>query len=136
MHKNVRIAALGLAAAGAVMAGGVLSASAASVEPEFVAGNPACSGLKIEPVADGTYGPITIDVTGSSFDFWAADGTTVTTVIVKGGPNANVYHYASPGVSSDTDLSAPLKGSRPYGLSHICFDVDDDKDPDPTSTPK
>lgn len=97
-----------------------------------VTGNPSCEGgLKIEPVVDGTYGPVTIDVTGSSFSFSTDD--LVTAVIVKGGPNANIYTYPSPGVSSDSGLTAPINpnNGRPYGLSHLCFFVDDKKDPDP-----
>jgi hypothetical protein len=111
-------------------------ASAAHVTPTTIAGNPSCEGgTKIEPVADGTYavpgGSITIDVTDKSFDF-TTSGVTVFQVIVKGGPNANLYDYASlGGVTSDTGLSAPLHGGKPAGLSHLCFFTDDEKPPPP-----
>lgn len=43
-------------------------------------------------------------------------------VIVKGGPNANVYSY-SPASTADTDLTTPTNPSnnKPYGLSHVEF---------------
>lgn len=121
-----------LAAVGLVGLTGVAAAAHRTVVE--VSGNPSCAGgLKIEPVVDGTYGPITIDVTGSSFSF-TTDGTLVTTVIVKGGPNANLYTYPAPGLSSDAGLNAPINpnNGKPYGLSHLCFFVDDKKDPEPT----
>lgn len=96
-------------------------ASAASVEPSLINGNPSCEGgLKIEPVTSGTYGPVTISVSGSSFSFTSTE--VVTAVIVKGGPNANLYNYGA-GVTSDSGLNAPInpKNGNPYGLSHLCF---------------
>lgn len=89
-----------------------------------------CS-VKIEPVADGTYaifdcegedGSITIDVTGSYFDWLASMNIAVSAVIVKGGPDSNVYLY-DPAAQSDTGLHAPINPSNgsPYGLSHITF---------------
>ena len=107
----------------------------ASVDPIFVAGNPSCSdfegynaGFKIEPVADGTYTitgtnqTITIDVTGSFFDWTSTIG--IDAVIVKGGPNANLYVYNPPAPSmGDTGLHAPINSSNgnPFGLSHLEF---------------
>src|SRR5688572_3770378 len=107
------------------------------VPPVFVPGNPSCPAglteLKIEPVADGTYTDGTLTVTidvrdtaaGPVFDFTANIG--VDTVIVKGGPNANIYNY-SPEATSDTGLHAPVNDSngKYFGLSHIsfCYDVD------------
>ena len=133
MVKIAKLAVIGVFAAVLALFGGTLSASAASVTPTVLAGNPSCEGgLKIEPVSSGTYGPITIAVSGSSFSF-SANGVLVTSVIVKGGPNANLYTYPAPGVSSDTGLTAPInaKTDRPYGLSHLCFFFDDKKTPDP-----
>jgi hypothetical protein len=111
-------------------------ATAAQVEPLFIAGNPSCAGgTKIEPVADGTFavpgGSITIDVTDKSFGF-TANGVTVFQLIVKGGPNANLYDYSAlGGVTSDTGLVAPLNGGKQPGLSHLCFFTDDKKPPPP-----
>ncbi|MPY80950.1 MAG: hypothetical protein GEV04_21440 [Actinophytocola sp.] len=139
MVKLARLAAIGVFAAVLALFGGTLSASAGHwTSVTQVGGNPACEGgLKIEPVTSGTYGPVTIAVSGSSFGFSSTE--PVVEVIVKGGPNANVYTY-DPGVLSDSGLTAPLnpKNDRPYGLSHLCFffgdgktPPDDPKDPDP-----
>jgi len=111
------------------------SASAASVAPVSGLGNPSCAdGLRLEPVASGTYhgGLITIVVTGSTFSF-TTDGTLIGAIVVKGGPGYNLYTYPDPGVTSDSGLSAPTnaKNGRPYGLSHICIFGDDKKTPDP-----
>jgi hypothetical protein len=57
-------------------------------------------------------------------------------VIVKGGPNANVYTY-SPEETSDTGLHTPFNensGSN-YGLSHVLFCYDSEGTPTPTPTP-
>lgn len=132
MVKLAKLAAIGVFAAVLALFGGTLSASAASVTPILLSGNPDCTGdLKIEPVESGTYGPVTIAVHGSSFDFSSTQ--IVTDVIVKGGPNANWYDYGD-GVFSDTNLTAPTnpRNGKPYGLSHLCFSFGDDKkDPDP-----
>ncbi len=113
---------------------GSATASAASVTPVFISGNPSCDGgIKIDPVVSGTYGPVRIVVSGSSFSFYTVGDAVVSDVIVKGGPNANWYHYDPP-VTSDTGLTAPLNpnSGKPYGLSHLCFSVDDKKFPDPS----
>ncbi|MEU0462811.1 hypothetical protein ABZ215_02285 [Amycolatopsis sp. NPDC006131] len=112
---------------------GSATASAASVTPVFISGNPSCDGgIKIDPVVSGTYGPVRIVVSGSSFSFYTVGDAVVSDVIVKGGPNANWYHYDPP-VTSDTGLTAPLNpnSGKPYGLSHLCISVDDKKFPDP-----
>ena len=135
----MRIAKFSALLAALVMAFSVVTANAASVAPTFVAGNPACAdGTKIEPVADGTYaisfsgfaGTITIDVRqtaqGPVFDFDTDSADhLVTSVTVKGGPNANLYTYPN-GVSSDDGLHSPLNpnNGKWYGLSHLCFDVE------------
>ena len=104
----------------------------------FIAGNPRCAeGHKIDPVSDGTFamdfggfsGSITIDVTdtpsGPTFSF-ATDNQfhVITSVVVKGGPNALLYTY-SPGVSGDSGLHSPLNpnNGKWYGLSHLCFET-------------
>jgi hypothetical protein len=102
----------------------------------FIPGNPSCAGaIKIDPVADGTYnvsyggfaGTITIDVTssaaGPTFSFQTDNQFhVVTSVVVKGGPNALLYTY-SPGVTNDSGLHSPLNpnNNKWYGLSHLCF---------------
>lgn len=101
-------------------------ASAASVDPVLIADNPDCAtvGLttihKFEPIGQGSAesSGITITATGANFDFTSE--VPIGAVIVKGGPDANVYTYASL-TFSDTGLHAPLNGTEPYGLSHIEF---------------
>ena len=43
-------------------------------------------------------------------------------VVVKGGPNYNVYHYVPP-EDADTDLTSPLNDGKEVGVSHVvvCF---------------
>ncbi len=97
---------------------------------EFVAGNPKCDGTKIDPVNAGTYslaggGSITITLTaGSTFRF-TTQGAVVTSIVVKGGPNALLWTY-SPAVTSGSGLHAPdnLNSGKYYGLSHLCINSD------------
>jgi hypothetical protein len=129
--KRARYAVLMAALALGVFVGPVQAAP----EPVFVPGNPSCAGALIEPVESGTYsvdfdgftGTITITVNeDGTFDFVTdSPSHLVTSVLVKGGPNANLYTYPAPGVSSDTGLHAPvnLKNGKFYGLSHLCFDT-------------
>lgn len=105
------------------------------IEPVYVPGNPTCGCLgygdyerKIEPVVSGTYNidgtnTITIVVSGSYVDWTSTIG--IDSVVVKGGPNANLYVY-DPEASSDTDLHAPINphSGQVYGLSHISFCYD------------
>jgi hypothetical protein len=124
MRKSLILAALGgllvLAA----------PANAASVDPALIAGNPSCAGgTKIEPVTSGTYavpgGTVTITANEKSFSFTST--VLVTSVLVKGGPAANLYTYPAPGVTGDSGLVAP----NGRGLSHLCFFTDDKKPTDP-----
>lgn len=133
MVRNAKLLVVGLMAAVLALFGASLSASASHVAPTLITGNPTCEGaIKIEPVQSGTYGPVHLVVSGSSFSFWTDDAFVVSDVIVKGGNNANWYHY-DPATNSDSGLTAPLnpKTGRPYGLSHLCFSVDDKKVVDP-----
>jgi hypothetical protein len=141
-----------LAVLGAILLGlGIVGSGsgrvdAASVTPTLEEDNPSClepglgQGLKIEPVANGTYdGVITISgADGTSFD-WQSAAVGVDAVIVKGGPNANLYDYDQPPppAVSDTDLTAPINpnNNQPFGLSHLEFCFKGDEMPTPTSTP-
>jgi hypothetical protein len=122
-------------AAGLYMA---LPASATHVEPQLVEDNPGCDDvapgtieLKVEDPTSGTSSDgtltVTIDVSdtadGQVFDWESNIG--VDAVIVKGGPDSNVYFY-SPEATGDTGLHAPEVPSGKWaGLSHIsfCYDV-------------
>lgn len=137
MVKLAKLSALAAFAAVLALFGFVLTASAGHVEPTQLTGNPTCEGaLKIEPVVSGTYDGVTITVHGSTFDFTTTGDTVVTSVVVKGGPNANLYTY-DPAATADTGLHAPInaKNDRPYGLSHLCFSTDEEKKGEPTPTP-
>src|SRR5687768_15722301 len=111
------------------------------VTPTVVSGNPSCptglTELKVEPVpdADGNYNyndgilfvTITIVNTANGQTFKWTSNIGVDVVIVKGGPNANVFVY-NPEATSDTGLHAPVNSDNGqyFGLSHIsfCYDVD------------
>ncbi|MQA59918.1 MAG: hypothetical protein GEU86_00150 [Actinophytocola sp.] len=134
MAKLAKLSAIAAFAVVAALFGVALSASAGHVTPTVLSGNPSCEGgIKIEPVVSGTYDGVTITVHGSTFDFTTTGDTVVTSVIVKGGPNANLYTY-NPAATSDTGLQAPAnpKNDRPYGLSHLCFFTDEDDKGEPT----
>lgn len=137
MVKLAKLSAIAAFAVVAALFGVALSASAGHVAPSILSGNPSCEGgIKIEPVVSGTYDGVTITVHGSTFDFTTTGDTVVERVIVKGGPDANLYVYEPP-ATSDTGLQAPLnvKNNKPYGLSHLCFFTDEDKKGEPTTTP-
>jgi hypothetical protein len=116
-----------------------------AVAPSLVSGNPSCEGgAKIEPVTSGVYavnfdgfaGTITITVvdtaTGPTFTFVTDHPAhVVTSVLVKGGPNANLYNYLAGlgvGLAHDDGLRSPFGagagGSKSFGLSHLCFFTD------------
>ncbi|MDP2232391.1 MAG: hypothetical protein Q8K89_02055, partial [Actinomycetota bacterium] len=122
-------------------------ATAASVEPVTVAGNPKLceNGFRVDPGESGTYvythpdlGEITIEIVvretaeGPLFDFTSSE--FVARVVAKGGrQGANIYTY-DPAVMSDTGLHAPMNPSGYWaGLSHIdfCFTTADDPPPPP-----
>jgi len=111
---------------------------AASVDPDFVAGNPSCQdlgyafGFKVDPPDGGTYdidgiNTVTVTTDGTYFDWSSTLG--IDAVIAKGGPNANLYVYDPPAeATSDTDLHSPINpnNNKPFGLSHIefCYDYE------------
>jgi uncharacterized repeat protein (TIGR01451 family) len=114
----------------------------AATSPTFVPGNPSCTslgydfGFKVDPPDSGTYtvpgvGTITVDADDIAFDWSSTFG--IDAVIVKGGPNANLYVYDPPSESTgDSDLQSPNNpaNNQPYGLSHIefCYDLEPDLD--------
>ena len=117
----------------------VASVAQQQITERVVMGNQTCSQtgyhdfeLKVDPVAGGTYSDGTLSVTitvvstpaGPTFNFTSNIG--VDAVLVKGGPDGNLYEY-DPEVKSGTGLHAPLNpnNGKYYGLSHIsfCYDV-------------
>ncbi|KTB48430.1 hypothetical protein DEALK_12760 [Dehalogenimonas alkenigignens] len=111
----------------------------ALANPTFTEGNPTavslgCDfGFKVDPPNSGTYnidGFNTVTITvydtpdGQAFDWTSTLGMDA--VIVKGGPDANVYYY-DPESFGDTGLHAPVVPSGKWAnLSHIefCFDYE------------
>ena len=110
-------------------------ASAESPTVTKVDGNPKCSdvstglhSIKIDPVPQGNtnWGNSnlsgTLSVSGKIVN-WSSD-QAIGVVIVKGGPNANIYRY-DPEATSGSGLHAPLnlknKNGEYYGLSHVDF---------------
>jgi hypothetical protein len=128
----------GLAIAGTALTAslaftGVAAATTTAPSTSTVMGNPNCASLggglrevKVDPVPqgvtsfrDGSFeGSIT--VSGRVFDWRTGEG--VDAVIVKGGPNATVYRFATKALQG-RGYSAPLNPSngQRYGLSHISF---------------
>jgi len=119
-----------------------LQAPTASVQPILLTGNPGCADLNAStdpafahimsdnefkldfepPSGMSMYNfpssdeKVTVTRTGSSFSFTST--RAVTAVIVKGGPDSNVYPY-DPGTTGDTNLITPENGG--FGISHISF---------------
>lgn len=117
------------------------TATAATVTPVFVAGNPTCQDLGyaagFKPNAPSEANPVgvhllpdgvntvTISIDSSGVD-WTST-LSMDAVIVKGGPNANVYQYDPPAESfGDTNLVPPTNpnNNQPFGLSHLVFCYD------------
>jgi hypothetical protein len=113
------------------------------VDPVFVADNPSCTDLgysfgfkpQPEPPPTGDYGfpntnlTVSISSDGTYFD-WTSD-LGVDAVIVKGGPNANLYVYDPPQESlGDDGLHSPINpnNDEPFAISHIefCYDFEVD----------
>jgi LPXTG-motif cell wall-anchored protein len=141
-RSGLRYTAVGLAsmAAGGLLIvgalpGGAGAAVATHVTPTQVPGNAQCPAgtteLKVEPVESGTFTDdtltVTLVVTGDTFNWTSNIGVDV--VIVKGGPNSNVYTY-DPESTGDTGLHAPINPNtdKPFGLSHVsfCYDVEEE----------
>jgi hypothetical protein len=127
-----------------------LASPAATAVPTPVDGNPTCPAgtteFKIEPVPSGTtqhvvggVGTIEITVYDSNRRFdWTSD-FGIDIVIVKGGPNSNLYVYDPPTEAfADSDLHAPINpnNNEPFELSHIsfCYDVEATNTPTATAT--
>jgi len=104
------------------------------IQPYVVAGNPSAVDLDYdfgfkpqpEPPPSGTYtfpdgiNTVTISSDGTFFDWTSTLG--IAAVIVKGGPNSNVFEY-NPDSFADTLLHAPINpnNGKLYGISHIEF---------------
>ena len=108
--------------------------SPGNITPEFVSGNPECTGttyrVKFDPPQSGTHnlpggGTITMTLSsspcGQVLNWVASEGVEVYQIVVKGGPNANLYNYPE-AIPYDNNLHSPLGPNRRYyGISHIDF---------------
>jgi hypothetical protein len=136
------------AVSGAVSFALMGTARAASVEPTVLPDNPTCADagftdvtdIKVDPPQNGTFSSddlsVTIsNLTDTTFDFTAADGTLVLGVLVKGGDQANLYDYRPDGTTSDTDLTTPDNASGGAAdISHMDFCVVAAETPTPPPT--
>ena len=121
-----------LAALALISVVGASSVTAGVTISETIPGNPVCDGFKIDPVVAGTYalpggGHIVITLgwnNGETFSFDTEGSATVSSIMVKGGPNAILWSF-DPAVTAYTGLHAPLNLKNPngywYGLSHLCI---------------
>lgn len=148
MRITKRTAAMAAAAAASTLAATVLVmgpwASAAHVAPERFTGNRTCeqhaagsTELKIEPVANGSYGDgtLTVTLTNVNKSFNWSSNIPVAVVIVKGGSDSNIYNYQPDGATEDSGLQAPVgKNGQPSGLSHLSFCYYPSTPPPTTST--
>jgi uncharacterized repeat protein (TIGR01451 family) len=99
----------------------------ASVTPVKVDGNPKCADYGLKTLTSG--------VTWSKHDTYYVKWTStvaVDWVIVKGGPNANIYKYSVDAFGDDW-LHAPInpENGKPYGISHVEFCSDGQSEPEP-----
>jgi len=149
MNQKKRYLAVGASLALALALLWVLPSLAASVTPIVVQGNPKCSDYGLigfkplnigKETPNGVYtytvygmGTLTVTVQDAGAKgtppgpFIGWDSTFgILKVIVKGGPNANVYTY-NPASNGDTNLTTPINpnNNKPYGLSHVEFCYDD-----------
>lgn len=129
-YLGLRAGAVAFAAAGAVgftlLTTGVANAAPAP-EPRLVEGNVATcvqAGLEGEIILQGETGSATSEagtgtVTGKTLDVTINAGFTATGIVVKGGPNANVYGGPFVGPTEVEGMVAPTNASgEPAGISH------------------
>lgn len=121
---------------------GASSVTAGVTISETIPGNPPCDGTKIDPVTAGSHdlvggGHIVITLgwdNGQVFSFNTEGTATVSSIMVKGGPNAILWSF-NPPVTAWSGLHAPLNLKNPngywYGLSHLCIHSAKKDAPDP-----
>lgn len=84
-------------------------------------------GFKVDPPTGYDDGSVAFSLSpkGTALSWLAADGVTVLAVVVKGGPNYNLYDYFGNGISSDHDngLVSPLQKGKLPQISHynVCY---------------
>jgi LPXTG-motif cell wall-anchored protein len=147
-HHGLRAGAVAFAAAGAVgfmlLTPGVANADPAPA-PRLVLGNVATceqADLEGEIILGGEEGSATSPagtgtVTDKTLDVTINAGFTATGIVVKGGPNANVYDGPFVGPTEVEGMVAPTTASgEPAGISHwfVCgFETPSTPSPTPTT---
>ena len=151
LNKKFRVLSTGLLTTGMVLMLAAV-ATGASVSPELHADNVFCTaptdnqtGLGLDPItkfespSDGESSQdgitVDLDVEGGTVLSWDSGDIAVGAVIVKGGPDSNVYFYPG-GATSDTDLVTPLNhGGNQPAISHVDFCAAAVSEPEPSVTP-
>jgi hypothetical protein len=122
-------------AAGLVVVAVAAPGSYRGYEPVVVAGAPSCKDLAgldysaqvkfVSPVNGASADGITLFIETSRVGWYILTEHNVRAIIVKGGPNANVY-FLPEGVFSDGLLTPPSnpKSGKAYGLSYVTFCYD------------
>jgi len=87
-------------------------------------------------VVDGEELTIELDVDEAAKTFDFQSSLPIASVRVKGGPDPNPPLHLLDGATSGTDLHAPVnsRNDRYFGLSHVCF-VLDEEPVDPPAPP-
>src|SRR5262245_17299375 len=72
---------------------------------------------------DGFQGSIVFQLNGTLSFTTDQPAHVITSIIIKGGPDNGVLYTYSPGVNSDSGLTAPdnPNSGKPYGFSHVCI---------------
>ena len=131
MQRFALIAALA-ATVGLAVAGVGAAGTYRGVPPVYTAGNPTCSDLPglasttpikfSSPVNGASAGGISIVVDGNRVAWFTFPPIHVQAVIVKGGPNANVYFNGGHDFSDGTlDTVTNPKNGKSYGLGDVTF---------------
>jgi hypothetical protein len=135
-------AATGVAAALALGSAG--SAHAAAIPPTLHLGNVnSCSDIEAGAYGAGIAGgagtgafgggTYTISADGTTFS-WASGSVPVSFVVVKGGPDANVYRYG--GSMGDSGLVSPVNGGGQLpAISHVLVCYGEQPPPPPVDNP-
>jgi hypothetical protein len=89
-------------------------------------------GFKIDPPASfgNSYVDFVLSADGKYLDWTSQPSATVLAVIVKGGPNYNLYNYVGSGFTWDTGLHSPMHRRNLPQISHynVCYERQDGGD--------
>jgi hypothetical protein len=102
---------------------GNISGTADQVCAEVNTSSDTWRGFKIDSNANSNQNGIAVTITDGKYLAWASSGPTVMAVVIKGGPNTNVYYYNDPTPEADHDNGLVSPGSGPPDVSHyvVCY---------------